>query len=271
MTSPFSIYISVGYIDSGSEICTVKPGVFPKEEGERLLVIAGKDFSRNILILNQGIREAYIMIDGECDILLENNFIQNFAKYEQDNNKKLLTFTTSRGNIIHVLRREKAFNRILPINFGCKRGDFDAKFTNPKMQDKRRLGETLLMLRHPGFEDTTEGDIQLLNAALGKDHTYIDIDDECRVSLEQVKRNIQRNNNEDPLAWWNKNRIEATEKVKEENKYELVEDLEASIKIQNVEDFKNNQESTRSCGYKAHDRLTTLRVVVTRAEIEDGC
>ncbi|KAL8463267.1 hypothetical protein ACS0TY_034058 [Phlomoides rotata] len=92
------------------------------------------------------------------------------------------------------------------------------------MQDKRRFGKTLLMLRHQGFGDATEEDIQLLKAALGKDHTYIDIDDECRMSLEHVKRKIQRNYNEDPLAWWDKNGIEATLKVKEEKKYELVQD-----------------------------------------------
>ncbi|KAK4383935.1 hypothetical protein Sango_3106600 [Sesamum angolense] len=65
------------YIDSGSGICTAKPGVFPKEARETL----------------------------------------------------------------PVLRREKAFNRIMPIHFRSKRGDFDAKLTNPKMQDKRKFGK----------------------------------------------------------------------------------------------------------------------------------
>ena len=66
MTSPFSIYISVGmlydqyktkyfatYIDSGSGICTAKPGVFPKEARETLPVIAERDFSQKLLILNK--------------------------------------------------------------------------------------------------------------------------------------------------------------------------------------------------------------------------
>ncbi|KAL0378625.1 UNVERIFIED_CONTAM: putative enzymatic polyprotein [Sesamum radiatum] len=52
------------YIDSGSEICTAKPGVFPKEAMETLPVIAGRDFSQKILILNKSIREAKIMIGG---------------------------------------------------------------------------------------------------------------------------------------------------------------------------------------------------------------
>ena len=57
MTSPFSIYISVGmlydqykteyfvtYIDSESGICTAKPGVFLKEARETLPVIPRRDF-----------------------------------------------------------------------------------------------------------------------------------------------------------------------------------------------------------------------------------
>ncbi|KAL0442246.1 UNVERIFIED_CONTAM: Enzymatic polyprotein [Sesamum radiatum] len=100
------------YIDSGSGICTAKPGVFPKEARETLPVIAGRDFSQKILILNTGIREAKIMIGG--------------------------AFGTP---WFKVLRREKAFNRIMPINFRSKRGDVDAKLTHPKMQDKRKFGK----------------------------------------------------------------------------------------------------------------------------------
>ncbi|KAK4409352.1 movement protein [Sesamum angolense] len=86
------------YIDSGSGICTAKPGAFPKEARETLPVIAGRDFSQKILILNTGIREAKIMI-GE-----------------------------------HLERPGSG-----------KRGDFDAKLTNPKMQDKRKFGKVLYL------------------------------------------------------------------------------------------------------------------------------
>ncbi|KAL0325061.1 UNVERIFIED_CONTAM: movement protein [Sesamum radiatum] len=113
------------YIDSGSGICTAKPGVFPKEARETLPVIAGRDFSQKILILNTGIREAKIMIGG--------------------------AFGTP---WFRVLRREKAFNRIMPINFRSKRGDFDAKLTNPKMQDKRKFGKVLLSFRQQGLIDS---------------------------------------------------------------------------------------------------------------------
>ena len=117
------------YIDSGSDICTAKPGVFPKEARETLSFIPGRDFSKKILILNKGIREAKIMIGGAfrspccrvktppiyfhdtgADILLDNNF----------------KFTTNCGSVIQVLHREKVFKRIMPINLRSKCGDLDA-------------------------------------------------------------------------------------------------------------------------------------------------
>ncbi|KAL0285573.1 UNVERIFIED_CONTAM: movement protein [Sesamum calycinum] len=168
-----------------------KPGVFPKEARETLPVIAGRDFSQKILILNTGIREAKIMIGGAfgmpwfrvktppiyfhdtgADILLGNNFIQTFARYMRDNQRNLLIFTTNCGSEIQVLRREKAFNRIMPINFRNKRGDFDAKLTHPKMQDKRKFGKVLLSFRQQGlidsdsFYEESEEEIKNLKEAL---------------------------------------------------------------------------------------------------------
>ncbi|KAK4390291.1 movement protein [Sesamum angolense] len=151
------------YIDSGSGICTAKPGVFPKEARETLPVI--------------------------------------------------------------VLRREKAFNRIMPINFRSKRGDFDAKLTNPKMQDKRKFGKVLLSFRQQGLIDSdslyeeSEEEIKNLREALVELKT-MDISEESIFSLENVKRLIQRNFSENPLAWWDRNKIEATLKIKEECKYD---------------------------------------------------
>ncbi|KAL0290851.1 UNVERIFIED_CONTAM: putative enzymatic polyprotein [Sesamum calycinum] len=179
------------YIDSGSGICTAKPGVFPKEARETLPVIAGRDFSQKILILNTGIREAKIMIGG--------------------------AFGTP---WFRVLRREKAFNRIMPINFRSKRGDFDAKLTHPKMQDKRKFDKVLLSFRQQGlidsdsFHEESEEEIKNLKEALQELKT-IDISEESKLSLENVKRLIQRNFSENPLAWWDRNKIEATLKIKE--------------------------------------------------------
>ncbi|KAL0403966.1 UNVERIFIED_CONTAM: movement protein [Sesamum radiatum] len=202
------------YIDSGSGICTTKPGVFPKEAMETLPIIAVRDFSQKILILNKGIREAKIMIGG--------------------------AFGTP---WFRVLRREKAFNRIMPINFRSKRGDFDAKLTHQKMQDRRKFGKALLSFRQQGLIDSdsfykeSEEEIKNLKEAL-QEVKSLDISEESNLSLENVKRLIQRNFNENPLAWWERNKIEATLKVKEECKYEYVRYKPIQM---NMEDKKDMQ------------------------------
>ncbi|KAL0347617.1 UNVERIFIED_CONTAM: movement protein [Sesamum calycinum] len=198
----------------GSGICTAKPGVFPKEARETLPVIAGRDFSQKILILNTGIREAKIMIGG--------------------------AFGTP---WFRVLRREKAFNRIMPINFRSKRGDFDAKLTNPKMQDKRKFGKVLLSFRQQGlidsdsFYEESKEEIKNLKEAM-QELKSLDISEESKLSLENVKRLIQRNFSENPLAWWDRNKIEATLKLKEECKYEYVRYKPIQM---NMEDKKDMQ------------------------------
>ncbi|KAL2243600.1 UNVERIFIED_CONTAM: hypothetical protein Sindi_0478000 [Sesamum indicum] len=48
----------------GSRIFTANPGVFPKEARKTLPIIARRDFSQKILILNKEIREAKIMVEG---------------------------------------------------------------------------------------------------------------------------------------------------------------------------------------------------------------
>ncbi|KAL0458091.1 UNVERIFIED_CONTAM: movement protein [Sesamum latifolium] len=187
-----------GKANGRSGICTAKPGVFPKEAMETLPVIAGRDFSQKILILNKG-----------ADILLGNNFIQTFAKYAQDNNRNLLIFTTNCGSEIQVMQRDKAFNRIMPINFRSKCGDLDAKLTHPKMQDKRKFGKALLSFRQQGLIESdslyeeSEKEIINLKEAL-QEIKSLDISEESRLSLENVKRLIQRNFSENPLAWWDR-------------------------------------------------------------------
>ncbi|KAL0455218.1 UNVERIFIED_CONTAM: movement protein [Sesamum latifolium] len=176
-----------------------------------------------------------------ADILLGNNFIQTFAKYVQDNNINLLIFTTNCGSEIQVLQREKAFNRIMPINFRSKGGDFNAKLTHPKMQDRRKFGKVLLSFRQQGlivsdsFHEESEEEIKNLKKAL-QEIKSLDIGEESKFSLENVKRLIQRNFSENPLAWWDRNKIEATLKLKEECKYEYAR--YKSIQM-NMEDKKD--------------------------------
>ncbi|KAK4385706.1 movement protein [Sesamum angolense] len=167
-------FLVTAYIDSGSGICTAKPGVFPKEARETLPVIAGRDFSQKILILNTGIREAKIMIGG--------------------------AFGTPWFRVL----REKAFNRIMPINFRSKRGDFHAKLTNPKMQDKRKFGKVLLSFRQQ------DSSIAIVST-----------------------RNLRKKSRTSEKPW---NKIEAT--LKEECKYEYVRYKPIQM---NMEDKKDMQ------------------------------
>ncbi|KAK4397335.1 Enzymatic polyprotein [Sesamum angolense] len=185
------------YIDSGSGICTAKPGVFPKEARETLPVISGRDFSQKILILNTGIREAKIMIGGAFGM-----------PWFRDNQRNLLIFTTNCGN---------------------------------EIQDKRKFGKVLLSFRQQGLIDSdsfykeSEEEIENLNQALVELKT-MDISEESKLSLENVKRLIQRNFSENPPAWWDRNKIEATLKSKKNANMSLVlSEKKATIAVNKIE------------------------------------
>ncbi|KAL2243568.1 UNVERIFIED_CONTAM: hypothetical protein Sindi_0474800, partial [Sesamum indicum] len=64
------------------------------------------------------------------------------------------------------------------------------------------------------------------------------ISEDNKLSLENVKRLIQRNFNENTLAWWDRNKIEATLKVKDKCKYEYVRYKPIQM---NMEDKKDMQ------------------------------
>ncbi|KAL0428106.1 UNVERIFIED_CONTAM: Enzymatic polyprotein [Sesamum latifolium] len=151
----------------GSGICTAKPGVFPKEAMKTLPVIAGRDFSQKILILNKGIREAKIMIGGAFGSPWFRGLIESDSFYEE-----------SKKEIINL---KEALHEIKSL----------------------------------------------------------DISEESKLSLENVKRLIQRNFSENPLAWWDRNKIEVTLKVKEECKYEYVRYKPIQM---NMDDKKDMQE-----------------------------
>ncbi|KAL0448619.1 UNVERIFIED_CONTAM: putative enzymatic polyprotein [Sesamum latifolium] len=95
------------------------------------------------------------------------------------------------------------------------------------MQDKKKFGKALLSFRQQGliesdsFYEEFEKEIINLKEAL-QEIKSLDISEESKLSLENVKRLIQRNFSENLLAWWDRNKIEATLKVKEECKYEYV-------------------------------------------------
>ncbi|KAL0309388.1 UNVERIFIED_CONTAM: putative enzymatic polyprotein [Sesamum radiatum] len=124
-----------------------------------------------------------------------------------------------------------------------KRGEVDNKLTHPKMQDKRKFGKVLLSFRQQGlidsdsFYEESEEEIKNLKEAMQELKT-LDISEKSKLSLENVKRLIQRNFSENPLAWWDRNKIEATLKIKEECKYEYVRYKPIQM---NMEDKKDMQ------------------------------
>ncbi|KAK4382424.1 hypothetical protein Sango_2872900 [Sesamum angolense] len=132
--------------------------------------------------------------------------------------QKSVIITTNCDSEIHVLRREKAFNRIMPLNFRSKRGN-------------RGLIDT------DSFYEESENEIKNLKEAL-QEIKSLYVSEESRLSLENVKRLIQRNFSENPLAWRDMNKIEATLKVKEECKYEYVRYKPIMM---NMEDKKDMQ------------------------------
>ncbi|KAK4411654.1 movement protein [Sesamum angolense] len=101
-----------------------------------------KGFFTKILIFNTGIREAKIMIGGA------------FGTPWFRGKTPPIYFHDTSADILLGFGREKAFNRIMPINFRSKRGDFDAKLTHPKMQDKRKFDKVLLSFRQQGLIDS---------------------------------------------------------------------------------------------------------------------
>ncbi|KAI3464223.1 hypothetical protein Pfo_020886 [Paulownia fortunei] len=109
----------------------------------------------------------------------------------------------------------------MPILFHNKRGDIDeGKLQKPKMKDERKFGEALLQWRQEGkcgdhSKRVTKEVLNLMKVGLTTS-PQINNDAEGQMELEQVKRKIRRNYSEDPLAWWDKNKIEAVLKIKEQ-------------------------------------------------------
>ncbi|KAL0367016.1 UNVERIFIED_CONTAM: putative enzymatic polyprotein [Sesamum radiatum] len=93
------------------------------------------------------------------------------------------------------------------------------------------------LIESDSFYEESEKEIINLKEAL-QEIKSLDISEESKLSLENVKRLIQRNFSENPLAWWDRNKIEATLKVKEECKYEYVRYKPIQM---NMEDKKDMQ------------------------------
>ncbi|KAK4391423.1 movement protein [Sesamum angolense] len=80
----------------------------------------------------------------------------------------------------------------------------------PKKQGKSYLQHGLIV--SDSFYEESKEEIKNLKEAL-QELKVMDISEESKLSLENVKRLIQRNFNDNPLAWWDRNKIEATLRV----------------------------------------------------------
>ncbi|KAL0457964.1 UNVERIFIED_CONTAM: Enzymatic polyprotein [Sesamum latifolium] len=87
------------------------------------------------------------------------------------------------------------------------------------------------------FYEESEKEIINLKKAL-QEIKALDVSEESKLSLENVKRLIQRNFSKNSLAWWDRNKIEATLKVKEECKYEYVRYKPIQMNLKDKKDMK---------------------------------
>ncbi|KAL0288315.1 UNVERIFIED_CONTAM: hypothetical protein Sangu_2663600 [Sesamum angustifolium] len=86
----------------------------------------------------------------------------------------------------------------------------------------------------------------------------MDINEESRLSLKNIKRLVKRNFSENPLAWCDRNKIEATLKVKEECKYEYVR---YQLIQMNMKDKKDMQIIIKSISILDSSSLESLPAV----------
>ncbi|KAL0439289.1 UNVERIFIED_CONTAM: hypothetical protein Slati_2411900 [Sesamum latifolium] len=111
------------------------------------------------------------------------------------------------------------------------------------MQDMRKFAKALLSFKQQelidsdSFYEEFEEEIKNLKEILQKIKA-LDISEECKLSLENVKRLTQTNFNENPLAWWHRNKIEATLKVKEQCKYEYVRYKPIQMNMEDKKDMR---------------------------------
>ncbi|KAL0347764.1 UNVERIFIED_CONTAM: movement protein [Sesamum calycinum] len=107
------------------------------------------------------------------------------------------------------------------------------------------------------FYEESKEEIKNLKEAM-QELKSLDISEESKLSLENVKRLIQRNFSENPLAWWDRNKIEATLKLKEECKYEYVRYKPIQM---NMEDKKDMQMIIKSISILDSSSLESLHTV----------
>ncbi|KAL0444561.1 UNVERIFIED_CONTAM: hypothetical protein Slati_2178800 [Sesamum latifolium] len=142
------------------------------------------------------------------------------------------------------------------------------------MQDKRKFGKALLSFRQQGlidsdsFYEESEKEIRNLKEAL-QEIKSLDISEESKLSLENVKRLIQRNFSKNPLAWWDRNKIKETQKVKEECKYEYVRYKPIQMNMKDKKICRELSKSISILDSLSLESLLTVALVFCREHLID--
>ncbi|KAK4383065.1 hypothetical protein Sango_2812900 [Sesamum angolense] len=152
--------------------------------------LADQDFSR-VLTLHQDFKRK--------DIMKEGNSISKFPEF-------------SRNSLRTEFSSRMSFSEDRIMGYKGKEKDLLKALT------PQEIGQHGLIDSDSLYEESEE-EIKNLKETLQELKT-MDISEESKLSLENVKRLIQKNFSENPLAWWDRNKIEATLKIKEECKYD---------------------------------------------------
>ncbi|KAL0291281.1 UNVERIFIED_CONTAM: movement protein [Sesamum calycinum] len=156
------------------------------------------------------------------------NILQLIFTQDLEFSQQNLEFSLKKQGKPYLLLQEEIFHKNPNTQYGNSRS---------QNHDRRSIWNTLGLIDSDSFYEESEEEIKNLKEALQELKT-IDISEESKLSLENVKRLIQRNFSENPLAWWDRNKIEATLKIKEECKYEYVRYKPIQM---NMEDQKDIQ------------------------------
>ncbi|KAL0360972.1 UNVERIFIED_CONTAM: movement protein [Sesamum radiatum] len=215
--------------------------------------LADQDFSR-VLTLHQDFKRKDLMKEGNrpysityriayalfntyhSDLFLRKEYIEipiifkEFAKVMTPDPIKIPRI----GGVDIIIKDHQVLDRTL-----SSRTEFSSRmsFSEDRCTGYKEKEKELIKLFTPQEIRISEEEIKNLKEAL-QEIKSLDISEESELSLENIKRLIQRNFSENPLEWWDMNKIETTLKVKEECKYEYVQYKPIQM---NMEDKKDMQ------------------------------
>ena len=238
MTSRSSVYIPMGitykdykaeyfaaYIDSGAGLCVCKPECYPKEYHQDLETYRGISFSKEVLLLNKGIKIPWLLIgsylikgptfyfyDSGSDVLLGQNFLERFNKVVFDIVAFQVLFKTPCHHLISVKRMNRAYGRSLPINFKRREKHDDIGY-----QGKPILQRGKLLLKYQKDENLLDYQVNLRK-----------LDN----SIENIKEKLNNCYTDNPLKFWDKNQIMAKLEMKDKDKEIRVKPMRYNLEDQ---------------------------------------